>query len=250
MDKIISGVRQFQREDFPQHEEFFHHLAEKTQKPRALVITCSDSRIDLTRITNTEPGDLFVIRSAGNLVPTNSNSGGGELATIEYSIAVLGIRNIIVCGHSECGAMKAMLDPELTKELPAVRAWFQHAESTRRIVKVKYGHVSGKELVRVAAEENVLVQLNHLSTHPYVAAMLSMGQLRVFGWYYDIGTGRVRQYNQVSGKFEDLGEEALHTEALPVRDPSVTDSFPKFESTPSVQTNQQPSPNNSNQPIV
>src|SRR5262245_40352885 len=138
MDKILSGAQRFRREVFPRNQQFFEQLAGKQQKPVALFITCADSRVNPNLITQTEPGDLFLIRNAGNIVPPYSPSGGGEIATIEYSVEVLGIRNIIVCGHSQCGAMKALLSGNGLEHLPAVKAWCSHAEATRRIVQRKY----------------------------------------------------------------------------------------------------------------
>ncbi|HEY1064588.1 MAG TPA: carbonic anhydrase, partial [Pirellulales bacterium] len=131
-------------------------------------------------------------------------------------VAVLGIENIIVCGHSQCGAMGAILQPEQLNDLPAAKAWFNHCEATRRIVQRKYQTVSQPELVRCAAEENVLVQMNNLSTHPVVAARLATDELRVYGWYYDIGSGSVSQFDQRQGEFLELGASAHATSPMPV----------------------------------
>lgn len=221
MEKILAGVRAFQREDFPKERKNFERLAAKTQQPRALFITCSDSRLHPNLITRTEPGDLFLIRNAGNMIPPYGGMSGGEVATVEYSVAVLGIRNIIVCGHSQCGAMSAMLKENGVDGLPAVAQWFRNAESTLRIVHTKYAHLKGDDLLLAATEENVLVQMNHLSTHPQVAARLSSGQLRIFGWYYDIATGRVLQYHQASGQFLDIDEEAHATSPMSIRNTAV-----------------------------
>jgi carbonic anhydrase len=217
MDKILTGVEGFRRHEYPRNRDFFEHLATKDQKPIALFITCADSRVNPNLITQTDPGDLFLIRNAGNIVPPHGGPAGGEAATIEYSIEVLGIRNIILCGHSQCGAMNAMLkDPHLN-DLPAAKSWFQHAEATKRIVRNKYRDSSPEELLVAATEENVLVQLNNLSTHPSVAAHLSHGELRVFGWYYDIGSGTILQYDQQQGQFVELGAKAVAAAPLPVR---------------------------------
>lgn len=217
MQKILAGVRQFQEHDFPKQREFFERLAEKTQQPRALFITCADSRVHPNLITRTEPGDLFLIRNAGNLIPPYGGSFGGEVATVEYSVAVLGIRNIIVCGHSQCGAMTAMLKHDSLDDLPAVRKWFLNADATLKIVRTKYPDLEGDELLLAATEENILVQMNNLSTHPQIAARLSTGDIQMFGWYYDIGTGQVLQFNQASGQFEPLNGKAYAAAPLPVR---------------------------------
>jgi carbonic anhydrase len=215
MEKIIAGVHQFRRFEYPAQKQFFEQLAAKDQRPVALFITCSDSRVNPNLITQTEPGDLFLIRNAGNIVPPYSAASGGECATIEYSLEVLGIRNIIICGHSQCGAMKALLNTAKVEHLPAVRAWCSHAEATRRIVAQKYRGLSGDDLAIAATEENVLVQLNNLSTHPSVAARLASGELHTYGWYYDIGSGQIYQYDQSEGRFHELNGEAQAAQPLP-----------------------------------
>lgn len=218
MDKIIAGVRRFHTQEYPANRSFFEQLAAKQQRPVALFITCADSRVNPNLITQTEPGDLFLLRNAGNIVPPYGSAVGGEAATVEYSVEVLGIRNIIVCGHSQCGAMKALLlHPDEMTHLPAVKAWCQHAEATRRIVQQKYRGLSAEELAVAATEENVLVQMNNLGTHPSVAARLSSGELRVYGWYYDIGLGQIYQYDQRQGRFLELNGEAFAAQSLPIR---------------------------------
>ena len=220
MDKIISGVQRFRETDFATNRHFYEQLAAKQQKPVALFITCADSRIVPNTITQTEPGDLFLIRNAGNIVPPWGAGGGGEGATIQYSLEVLGIRNIVVLGHSQCGAMKALLENRPLDDLPAIKQWFSHAEATRQIVKHKYKGLSGDALARAAAEENVLVQLNNISTHPSVASRLATGELNLYGWYYDIGTGVVRQYDQAKQVFRELERSANAASPMPVLEAS------------------------------
>jgi carbonic anhydrase len=217
MDKILSGVERFRRHEYPQNRELFEHLARKQQKPVALFITCADSRVHPNLITMTDPGDLFLIRNAGNIVPPHGGPIGGEAATVEYSIEVLGIRNIIICGHSQCGAMKALLEDPHLNDLPAVRAWFNHAAATKRIALAKYADLGPQERLVAATEENVLVQMNNLSTHPSVAAHLSDGSLKIFGWYYDIGSGQILQFDQREGQFLELGGEAVAAAPFPIR---------------------------------
>ena len=208
MDNILAGVRRFQTDIFPGRREKFEHLAAKAQRPVALLITCSDSRIVPNELTGTEPGDLFLVRNAGNIVPPYGASWGGEVATIEYSISVLGIRNIIICGHSQCGAIAALTNDGDMPGHPGLNSWFQHAASTRQITRRKYPHLAGDALQVAMTEENVLVQLNHLGTHPMVAALLSTHEMNLYGWYFDIGTGRVLQYNPASEVFDDLTGDA------------------------------------------
>jgi carbonic anhydrase len=219
MDKIIAGARRFSTEVYPRDRGFFEQLASKQQKPLALFITCSDSRVNPNLITQTEPGDLFLIRNAGNIVPPYTGSSGGEAATLEYSVDVLGIRHIIICGHSQCGAMKALLANRDLDHLPAVKAWCGHAEATRRIVEQKYRDLAPAELAVAATEENVLVQLNNLSTHPCVAARLASGEMHLYGWYYDIGGGLIRHYDQAQRRFVELREQVFAAQPLPLREP-------------------------------
>lgn len=215
MDKLIRGVRHFHEGEYAKNRAFFEQLAAKQQAPVALFITCADSRVHPNLITQTEPGDLFLIRNAGNIVPAYGSAVGGEAATIEYSVEVLGIRHIVICGHSQCGAMRALLNSRSMDHLPAVRAWCAHAEATRRIVQHKYPHLEGDALAVAATQENVLVQMNNLSTQPCVAARLASGELSVYGWYYDIGTGKVLQYDSAQRRFIDLDGDALPAELTP-----------------------------------
>ncbi len=168
----------------------------------ALFITCSDSRIDPNLLTQTEPGELFILRNAGNIVPAYGSHIGGEAATIEYAVCALNVKDIIVCGHSHCGAMGALLHPEQTDELPAVRQWLTHAEATSRIIRENYQHIS-EEAPRLTAtvEENVLVQLEHLRTHPSVASALVRGDLKLHGWVYKIETGQVFAFDADERQF-------------------------------------------------
>lgn len=202
MDKVLKGLITFQKEVFAKKKTLFASLS-KQQRPSVLFITCSDSRIDPSLLTQTDPGELFIIRNAGNLIPTYGAAIGGSTATIEYGVSVLQVEDIIVCGHTDCGAMKALLHPEKLEELPAVKAWLQHAETTARIVKDHCAHLKGDELFAATIKENVLVQLDHLKTHPAVATRLRRGDLRLHGWVYSIGTGEVWVYDQEKKEFVD-----------------------------------------------
>lgn len=204
MQKLITGLHHFQQNIFGQHRSLFERLA-AGQQPEALFITCSDSRINPNLITQTKPGELFILRNAGNLVPPYGASAGGEAGTIEFAIKGLGIRDIIVCGHSHCGAMKALLEPELTQELPALRQWLTNAEATRQIMREKYADREGRGQLMTAIEENVLVQLENLRTHPAVAARLAQGELNLHGWVYKLETGEVFHYDSESGQFLPVG---------------------------------------------
>lgn len=208
MEKVLKGLLKFQKEVFSKRKELFASLS-KEQKPSVLFVTCSDSRIDPSLLTQTDPGDIFIIRNAGNLIPTYGAAIGGSTATIEYGVSVLQVNDIIVCGHTDCGAMKGLLHPEKLQELPAVKAWLQHAETTVRIVEDHCAHLKGDELFAAAIRENVLVQLDHLRTHPSVATRLRRGNLRIHGWVYSIGTGDVWVYDEGKKDFVNPSEAIL-----------------------------------------
>ncbi|QDU98907.1 carbonic anhydrase [Lignipirellula cremea] len=201
MQKLVDGIHRFQREAFSQDQKLFETLAEG-QNPLALFITCSDSRIDPNRLTQTRPGELFIQRTAGNIVPPYGSVFGGEACTIEYAVMALKIRDIIICGHSHCGAMGGLLNPEAIKEMPAVQAYLQHAEATRRIVNENYKHLTDPDKrLTLTVEENVLVQLENLRTHPSVAAAVGRGDLKLHGWVYKFETGDVFGFDPEENAF-------------------------------------------------
>lgn len=210
MQKLINGLHQFQQNIFANQREFFERLA-GGQAPDAMFITCSDSRIDPNLITQTEPGDLFVLRNAGNIVPSYGAAIGGEAASVEFAVAGLGVKDIIVCGHSHCGAMKGLLDESLVAGTPAVKTWLQHAESTKRIMRENYSELSGYELMSACVQENVLAQLENLRTHPSVAARLAAGRISLHGWVYKIETGQVFAYDASQGQFLPFEEASLES---------------------------------------
>jgi carbonic anhydrase len=187
---ILEGLRRFQKEVFPQRPDFFRQLAEG-QRPETLFIGCSDSRVDPNLLTSTDPGELFVLRNAGNVVPPYGASTGGEAAAVEYAVQVIGVNQIIVCGHTHCAAVQALLDPEAADDLPALGMWLMQLEATRRIVRENLSDTDPKDLAEKAVQANVLVQLANLSTHPVVAARLLAGDLDLIGCVYWIESGRV-----------------------------------------------------------
>ncbi|RLS56787.1 MAG: carbonic anhydrase [Planctomycetota bacterium] len=216
MHQLVAGVHNFQGNVFRTQRDLFERLAQG-QSPETLFITCSDSRIDPNLITQTEPGDLFVLRNAGNIVPAFSGTAGGEVATIEFAITGLGVKQIVVCGHSHCGAIKGLLNLDDLEEMPAVRDWLKHAEATRRIVRSKYKDLEPEALAEVAAEENVLTQLENLQTHPAVAVALSQGELSLHAWMYEIETGEVYGYDTTNGQFVPLGDLRAGSKPAPAR---------------------------------
>ncbi|MBD2068481.1 carbonic anhydrase [Leptolyngbya sp. FACHB-671] len=197
MRKLIKGLRDFQTSYFSQHQELFEQLAHG-QKPRVLFIACSDSRVDPNLITQAQVGELFVVRNAGNIIPPYGAANGGEGAAIEYAIHALGIEQIIVCGHSHCGAMKGLLKlNELEDEMPLVCDWLKHAEATRRVLKENYSDRHGEELLELATAENVLTQIENLRTYPVVRSKLYQDKLSLHAWIYHIETGEVFAYDPV-----------------------------------------------------
>ena len=161
------------------------------QSPEALFITCSDSRLIPSRITQTGPGELFVIRNAGNIVPPYGSGVGGAIAAVEYAVAVLEVPNIIVCGHTLCGAMKAALQPDGLETVPHVRDWIKFAEPARLTVDELRPNLDPAARWRALVEQNVCQQIANLKTHPWVAARTAVGRLRLQGWVYDLEAGRV-----------------------------------------------------------
>lgn len=216
MQKLVEGIHRFQEEVFSAQQGLFQRLVDG-QQPQALFITCSDSRIDPNLLMQTEPGDLFILRNAGNIVPPYGPYAGGEAATIEYAVGVLGVQDIVVCGHSHCGAMTGLLQPEQLANLPAVRNWLAHAEATARIMKENYEHLTDPQArLTATVEENVLVQLENLRTHPCVLAAMSRRQMKLHGWVYKFEAGQVFAYEPASGQFAPIerGLKKLSDEKL------------------------------------
>jgi len=203
MKNVMSGLAKFQDETFPQNRELFERLA-SGQSPETLFITCSDSRIDPCMLTCTKPGEIFICRNAGNIVPAYGEVIGGVSATIEYAVLALGVKDIILCGHSDCGAMRALLNPQSVAHLPAVSAWLRYGESARLVVQENHSHLSSADLLTEMIEQNVLAQLDNLRTHPAVSARLSKGRLKLHGWAYDIGSGEVRAFDPAQARFAPL----------------------------------------------
>ena len=200
MQTLVDGIHHFQQHVFPSKLRLFQRLV-KGQQPIALLIICSDSRINPNLITHTEPGELFIVRNVGNMVPPHGVSNNGEAAAIEYSVVELNVQDIIVCGHTHCGAMQGMLNPKSLRGLPLVRKWLRHGLATTQIMRENYRHLRGSALLAATAQENVLVQLQHLETYPVVAARLARGDLHLHGWMYKIETGEVFHYDPRAKQF-------------------------------------------------
>ena len=200
---IVDGFLHFHHEVFPQQEELFKKLA-TAQNPRAMFITCADSRVVPELITQSSPGDLFVNRNVGNVVPAYGQMMGGVSTAIEYAVMALGVQHIVICGHSDCGAMKAVLNPQSLESMPTVKAWLRHAEVARTVVAENCSCGNDQETLGVLTEENVVAHLDHLRTHPSVAAKLARGQLFIHGWVYDIETSQIKAYDAELGSFLPL----------------------------------------------
>jgi len=198
VDKFFGGVSRFQHEVYPKHQDLFENLAAMGQRPEALFITCADSRIDPCLLTQTKPGELFICRVIGNIVPPYPDAVGGVSATIEYAVGVLRVPEVIVCGHTDCGVMKGALNPEALEAYPTVTAWLRYAKVEHREAD------PGPELLLALTEDNVVAQLESLRSHPAVAARLEQGDLALHGWVYHIGSGAVTAYDEQSRKFETL----------------------------------------------
>ena len=209
MDHVISGVAKFQKEVYPNKKATFQKLA-NGQNPEVLFITCSDSRIDPNLVTQTDPGELFICRNAGNIVPPHSNQTGGMTASIEFAVAALGVSHIVVCGHTDCGAMKGAINPAGLDSLPHVKEWLGHCRVATDVGKERCGHdeLSIDDLEAVT-KENVVQQIQHLRTHPAVAAKIATGQVKLHGWVYNIGTSEIRAYDASRGEFRLIGDGPL-----------------------------------------
>lgn len=207
LDSLVAGVMRFREDVYPQQRKLFAKLAHE-QTPRAMFITCADSRILPELITQSSPGDLFVTRNVGNIVPPYGQMNGGVSTAIEFAVMALGVKHIIVCGHSDCGAMKAVLEPSSLERMPTVKSWLRHAEVARTVVEENCG-CANESTLRILTEENVLAQLEHLRTHPSVAARLASGQLFIHGWLYNIGTSEIRAYDAARGEFRLIGDGPL-----------------------------------------
>ncbi len=200
MQQILKGLKQFQREVFPHHKNLYESLS-TAQEPRALLITCGDSRVVPTLLTQTKPGDLFICRHVGNIVPPYGGPYGGVSATVEYAVDALHVKHIIVVGHTDCGAMRAVLHPEKMAGLPNVAGWLGYVSAARDIVEALYPDASEEEKLHQLTERNVLLQLKHLETHPPVAVALARGLLSLHGWMYHLDTGDVDSYDPDAKQF-------------------------------------------------
>ncbi|MDF2779872.1 MAG: carbonic anhydrase [Enterobacteriaceae bacterium] len=204
MKEIIEGFLKFQKNVFPERVKLFKSLANQ-QNPRALFISCSDSRLVPELVTQREPGDLFVIRNAGNIVPSYGPEPGGVSASVEYAVAALQVNDIVICGHSDCGAMTAVATCKCLDHMPAVSSWLRYADSAR-VVNEARQHPDPSAKVAAMVRENVIAQLANIQTHPSVRLALEEGRVTLHGWVYDIESGRIDAFDGRTGAFVSLAE--------------------------------------------
>jgi carbonic anhydrase len=191
LQNVVDGVHKFQHKFYKKEQALFQKLAHQ-QHPEVVLLTCVDSRIDLNHITQAKPGDILVPRNAGNIVPV-FGKGFGEEASIEYAIKVLNVRDLVIMGHSDCGAMKGLLHPEKLRHLPSVSSWLTHASEA--LEGLCDEQLDDDALLALLTKRNVVVQMTHLISHPSVSEAISRGELQVHGWFYDIEKGNFSAYN-------------------------------------------------------
>ena len=206
--RLFDGVKQFRENDFEQHRAVFKDL-EKNQHPHTLFIGCSDSRLVPSLITRSLPGELFIVRNIANLVPYYKENNDNYLATssaIEYALNILKVENIIVCGHSNCGGCKALYSDKLLKQLPMTRKWLELAALVKLQVKERLKNEKSTVCQRDLLTEqlNVVEQMNHLLTFPYIKEKSEKGELKIMGWHYVIETGEVYNYSSERQTFERI----------------------------------------------
>ena len=211
MRKLLAGIHRFHNQYFSENRELFERLAEHGQAPEALFITCCDSRVVANVITHSRPGDLFIVKNMGNFVPPFSENpldGTGVAAAVEYAVEHLRVKDVIVCGHSDCGAIKALYrDRAHYADTPHIGEWLKNGERTLAIVAANYPHLTREERLEITSEENVLVQIENLRTYPVVKMALRDGRIHVHAWYFEIGTGRVYAYAPERGQYEPIRHE-------------------------------------------
>lgn len=204
MQDLIDGFIKFQKDAFPERTELFKRLA-TSQAPTTLFIACSDSRVVPELLTQREPGHLFVIRNAGNIVPSYGPEPGGVSATVEYAVVALGVTDVVICGHSDCGAMTAISACKCLDHMPAVANWLRHSDSAKLVNQARK-HDSDQARLSSMVRENVIAQIANIKTHPSVAVALEQGLLRLHGWVYDIETGSIDALDGATRRFVPLAE--------------------------------------------
>jgi carbonic anhydrase len=211
MQKLIDGVHKFRKEQFGRYKNLFHRLSREGQNPHTLFVTCSDSRVLAELMTDSKPGDLFVVKNAGNIVPPFSAVGStnSTAAAVEFAVDVLGVSDIVVCGHTQCGAMQALVKGGFDSEdLPHLKSWLDVAAPVGETLRRNYSHLTdAQELATAAAEENVLFAIENLQTYPVVARKLAEEKLAIHGWCFKIATAETFAYDPSTGQFQPIVAE-------------------------------------------
>jgi carbonic anhydrase len=210
LEGLKAGIRRFRSEIYPARAEMYLKAASEPQDPSALIIACADSRVRPETITQSAPGELFVTRNIGNMVPAYGEMMGGVSAVVEFAVMELKVRHIAICGHSECGAMKELLGQKSVADLPAVTNWLKNAHTALSVTKALAEEGEDASVFsRRLTEQNVLLQMQHLRTHPSVAGAMAKEELTISGWVYEIGSGEVRICEQGGKVFEPVVVEGV-----------------------------------------
>ncbi len=211
MQKLIEGIHKFRKNELGNYSELFCRLSNDGQNPHTLFITCCDSRVLAELITHSQPGDLFVVKNVGNIVPPADASGSvnSTAAAIEFATETLGVSDIVVCGHSLCGAMSTLLyGLPSTHAMPHLQQWLEIAAPVRNIIERNYTHLIDQEArITAAAEENILFALENLHTYPAVQKRLNSGTLRLHGWFFKIATAEMFAYDYVTQQFQSIEQQ-------------------------------------------
>ena len=206
--RILKGVSNFQKEVYPAQRAMFERL-KRGQEPIAFFITCEDSRVLPNLITQTGPGEIFTERNPGNLVPHYGDFVGGVSAGVEYAMLVLKVPLVIICGHTDCGVMKALLHPEQAYGMPGLQQWMRHASEAQHRIMRDHASADNEEKLRLLTECNVLTQIENLKSHPSVHSRFINREVDIRGWVYDIGDGSIWMADPESGQFEISGGASI-----------------------------------------
>lgn len=201
LERLLDGVRHFVKNEYPHRQEVYDQVTRDGQRPHTLFVTCADSRVDPELITRSGPGDIFVARNIGNIVPAYGEMMGGISAVVEYAISALEVDQVVVCGHADCGAMRGLLNQEKLGNMPAVQNWLQNAHAALSIADALHSRDNEAQFLDELTRQNVLLQMNHIRTHPSVAGRAAQGRLTVYGWVYDFRLGQVLSYNDDTKHF-------------------------------------------------
>jgi len=209
LEELKAGIRRFQKTIYPAQAENYQRVMSEPQRPHTLIITCADSRIHPDVLTQAAPGEIFVTRNIGNIVPAYGEMLGGVSAVLEFAVSALQVRHIVICGHLECGAMKGLVDPDSLETMPTVKAWLQNAQLALNKANEVYATRQARgqdpgDLMKILTEQNVLLQMKHVRTHPSVADAIKHGELSISGWVYDIAHGQVSICEDGKRTFEPM----------------------------------------------